>query len=359
MKQFTFSELARANSIANQCAAEIRQCPDYFQVDEQLPFEPDGEGGHVFLLIEKKNTNTDWLAKQLALFADVQEVAIGYAGLKDRHAVTTQWFSINMEGKQEPDWEQFNDENWQIKQQSRHGKKLKRGVLKGNQFTLTLTNLQGEQSHWQQSLQFIQEQGVPNYFAEQRFGHNMANLNRVEHWFSGGRSPKKRQQRSLYLSAARSWLFNLVLSERIQRQNWNQALTGDVMQLQGSHSCFASEVADETLALRLQTMDIHPTGPLWGRGTLASSDQTLMLEERTLSDWQNWREGLERAGLKQERRALRIALQKLSWDFDENRLKLSFFLPAGSYATAVLRELASIEDVQERNLLQNSASQLT
>ncbi|MCL4167127.1 UNVERIFIED_CONTAM: hypothetical protein GTU68_048272, partial [Idotea baltica] len=196
-------------------SAEIRAQDDDFKVDEQLPFEPDGEGGHVWLKIRKRGVNTDWVAKLLAEFAQVPAVDIGYAGLKDRHAVTQQWFSIKTEGKIEPDWSQFQPEGIEIVMKTRHGKKLKRGVLTGNWFALTLTNLQGEQALWQHSLEQVQQQGVPNYFAEQRFGHQGNNLERVSHWFSTGKPPKKRQQKSLYLSAARSWLFNLVLSERI------------------------------------------------------------------------------------------------------------------------------------------------
>ena len=222
MRNYDFSTLLRVNESALLCSADIRIQPEHFQVEEQLPFEPDGDGGHVWLLIQKRGINTDWLATELTKFADVLPVAVGYAGLKDRHAVTTQWFSVNMEGFDEPNWSEFETEDIKILNHTRHGKKLKRGVLKGNNFKLRLSNIQGDKNGWETSLKRIQQQGVPNYFGEQRFGHHGGNLHRVDHWFSSGKAPKKRNQKSIYLSAARSWLFNLVLAERIKQQNWQK-----------------------------------------------------------------------------------------------------------------------------------------
>jgi len=350
LRQFDFSELAHANPDALLCRAKIRQQPIDFQVNEQLPFEPQGEGGHVMLLIEKTGSNTDWIAKQLARFVGVPDVAIGYAGMKDRHAVTTQWFSINLEGYTEPDWSLFDEANCQIKHVTRHNKKLKRGVLSGNFFHLTLRDVEGDKTVWQQSLDTIKRYGVPNYFAEQRFGHNYGNLDKAQRWLVEGKKPKQRQQRSIVLSAGRSWLFNLVLSERIIQNIWAQHLLGDVMQLAGTRaSCFEADDDDDSLAARLEQFDIHPTGPLWGRGRALNRSESLALEDTVLRDWADWQQGLEKAGLKQERRALRLHPEQLDWTFDGDKLHLSFFLPAGSYATAVLRELAIITDASERN----------
>jgi tRNA pseudouridine13 synthase len=350
LRDFNFTALARVNPSAASCSAGIRRQADYFQVDEVLPFEPDGEGGHVWLKIRKKGINTDWLANELAGFAKVPQVAVGYAGLKDRHAVTTQWFSIKVEGITEPDWSEFETEDIQIVEQTRHGKKLKRGVLAGNIFDLRLTDMTGNAALWQQHLEVIQQQGVPNYFAEQRFGRQLNNLHRVGHWFETGKAPKKRQQKSLYLSAARSWLFNLVLDQRLQLGNWNQAIDGDVMVLAGTKaSLFNAEFSDSALSSRLAKMDIHPTGPLWGRGTALTQTASLALEQQVLSSWDDWQAGLEKAGMKQERRALRLFPQDFEWQFlAENQLQLRFFLPAGCYATAVMRELAVISDVSHR-----------
>ena len=343
--------MPRVNNLATSCLADIRSQPDYFQVEEILPFEPEGTGGHVYLKIKKRGINTDWLAGELAKFAGVTQVAVGYAGLKDRHAVTKQWFSINLEGCDEPDWSLFETDDIQIIEQTRHRKKLKRGVLSANRFAIRLTQVQGKHAVWLSALERVQQSGVPNYFAEQRFGYNGGNLHRADRWFSTGKAPKKRNQKSIYLSAARSWLFNLVLSERIQQKCWNTALEGDVMLLAGTKaSLFNSERVDTELTNRLESMDIHPTGPMWGRNQNATSAQCLALETRVLESWLPWQQGLEKTGLTQERRSLRLFPSNFNWQFiDEQQLELNFFLPAGSYATSVMRELAMITDVKKQN----------
>lgn len=358
MKQFDFASLPRVNILSTKCSATIRETVEDFQVEEQLPFEPDGFGGHAWLKIKKRGSNTDWLANELAKFAGVPQVAVGYAGLKDRHAVTTQWFSINLEGYQEPNWSEFESPDIQIIEHTYHGKKLKRGVLAGNYFTLRLGNVQGDHRLWEQSLNKVQCDGVPNYFAEQRFGHQMANLQRADYWFTTGKAPRKRNQKSIYLSAARSWLFNLVLAKRIHAANWNTALAGDVMLLAGTKaSYFTIDEIDADIRHRVDQMDIHPTGVMWGRGILQSKADCLQLEQQTLAPWQDWQQGLEKAGLSQERRSLRLFPTDFRWKFlDDNRLELSFFLPAGCYATAVMRELAVISDVSQRNYTESDTA---
>ncbi|PCJ30849.1 MAG: tRNA pseudouridine(13) synthase TruD [Gammaproteobacteria bacterium] len=349
MSKFDFSILPRVNELATQCAASIRAQAEYFKVDEQLPFTPEGQGGHVWLKIEKRGINTDWLAGELAKFAGVARVAIGYAGLKDRHAITRQWFSINLEGHEEPNWSEFERDDIKIIEQTRHNKKLKRGVLTGNIFTLRLTDMQGEQAAWVSALEHIQKQGVPNYFAEQRFGHNGGNLQRADYWFTTGKAPRQRNQKSMYLSAARSWLFNQVLAERIRLTTWNDVMAGDVMMLSGSKSVFNVDKVDNVLQTRVANKDIHPTGPLWGRGESLAATDCLQVEQATLTDWQGWQQALEKQGLSQERRSLRLFPENFEWTFiDDEQLTLSFFLPLGCYATAVMRELAVITDATHR-----------
>ncbi len=340
-----FQRLARVQANIEQCSAVIRAQESDFQVEEVLPFEPDGEGGHAWLLIRKQGINTEWLARQLASYAGVPQLDVGYAGLKDRHAITTQWFSIKLEGVSEPDWFALEIEGVDILTVTRHGKKLRRGVLSGNRFQLRLTSVSGDESLWQQRLKTVAEQGVPNYYAEQRFGHEGNNLRRVAQWFETGRGPKKRHQKSLYLSSARSWLFNWVLSQRIEHDSWNQLLIGEQVLLAGTRaSLFSITEVDETLCSRLKAMDIHPTGPLWGRGENQSTHACLTIEQQSLALWSDWQLGLEKAGLKQERRSLRLFPEQFQWQIEKDAVELSFFLPAGCYATAVLRELAIISD---------------
>ncbi|GGY58783.1 tRNA pseudouridine synthase D [Bacterioplanes sanyensis] len=292
-----------------------------FRVTE-LPLEaPSGEGEHVWLEVEKNGANTAWVAKRLAEQAGVREMDIGYAGLKDRHAITRQWFSIYLPRVAEPDFSAINDGEIQVLSQQRHVRKLRRGDLAGNRFELRLRKLSGDLAALEPVLQQIREQGVPNYFGEQRFGHDGGNVPAGLAMLSGELRVKNRNKRSLYLSAVRSLLFNQVLAERLQRGLWGQTLAGDVLDEQGM-----------------------ATGPLWGRGRLASSEDALALESEVVASQQAACDGLEHAGLKQERRALAAQPMQLQWQWPEaDELTLSFLLASGYYATSVLRELGHIE----------------
>jgi tRNA pseudouridine13 synthase len=354
--QWDFNDLPRVNRTAATLSAAIRAEPEHFQVEEVLPFSPSGEGTHAWLWVEKTNTNTNYLAKMLAEFAGVPELSVGFAGLKDRHAVTRQWFSVNLEGITEPDWQSFNLDQCRILEVTRHNRKCRRGILAGNKFTLTLTHVQGEQSLWQAALEQVKKQGFPNYFAEQRFGHNGNNLREAEAWFFNGRKPRQRHQRSMILSAARSWLFNLVLAERLKQQNWLKAVDGDVMMLSGTSKVFAVEQADAATQSRLDEGDISITGAMWGQGDSLSKATAAEIEQQALAESNRWQQALEQKGLSQERRSLRILPNDLQWSFADNaELVLSFFLPAGSYATALLRELAVVSNAAQRNLAESVA----
>jgi tRNA pseudouridine13 synthase len=315
----------------------IRTTPEDFQVDEVLGFDPDGSGEHVCLHIRKRGANTADIAKQLAKLAGVKNMDVSYAGLKDRHAVTTQWFSIYLGNKPEPDWSQLESDSVQVLTATRHQRKLRRGTLKGNRFKLVVRDLTGDTSDLEQRLQTIATAGVPNYFGEQRFGYN--NLEKATAMFEGQFKVKDRNKRSLYLSAARSAIFNHVLSRRVADGNWNQPLDGDVMMLDGSHSVFPVEQVDDEIRCRIQELDIHPTGPLWGRGELRSAGEVKVLEQSCAADYELFCGGLEQAGMKQERRALRLPVREFQWQLMGDSLDLDFYLPSGSYATAVLREL--------------------
>ena len=324
---------------APEISGTIRATAEDFQVDEDLGFEPDGAGEHVFLKIRKRNANTDWVARQIARVAGVRPGDVSYAGMKDRNAVTTQWFSVQLPGRDMPDWTPLQSDNLQVLSAVRNSRKLRRGALRGNRFTLVVRGLSAASTELEQCLRRIVAQGVPNYFGEQRFGHDAGNLDKAEAMFKGTLKVRDRHVRGLYLSAARSQLFNRVLSRRVMDGTWNQALPGEVLMLNGSHSVFVADTVDATLEQRLATFDIHPTGPLWGRGTSMAREQSLAVEQSALADYATFRTGLEHAGLSQERRALRLRVADLSWEFPTaETLQLSFSLPAGAYATSVLKE---------------------
>ncbi|VAX10748.1 tRNA pseudouridine(13) synthase [hydrothermal vent metagenome] len=318
----------------------IRHCPEDFIVDEISDIKPDGEGEHVLLQIKKRNSNTDWLAKQLAQLASVVAKDVSYAGLKDRQAVTTQWFSVRLAGKEEPDWSELNSDEFEVLQVHRHNRKLRRGALKGNRFKLLIRELSSDQERLESRLEQIKQQGVPNYFGEQRFGIEGANLEKAQAMFAGKRI-KSRHQRSMYLSAARSQLFNHVLSQRVRQQNWNQAIAGDVMLLAGSNSFFSINETDDELCQRVDSFDIHPSAILWGRGQAETQGPAAAMENELTEQFPDFCTGLEKAGLKAARRALRVVPEKMEWSYhpEQKQLALSFELPAGAYATVVLREV--------------------
>ena len=330
---------------APEASARVRACPEDFRVDEirddeAREGEVPGEGEHLLLHIRKRNRNTDEVARALARQAGVRARDVAYCGLKDRVAVTTQWFSVWLPGKADPDWSPILNDDLQLLSQARHRRKLQRGGLRGNRFTLVLRDVQGERAALEQRLARVAEQGVPNYFGEQRFGRDGGNLAAAQAMFAG-RRVKDRHRCGLYLSAARSLLFNEVLAARLRASNWNQALPGEALQLAGSRSFFVAETIDEEILGRLVSGDVLPSGPLWGRGELPSQAEARVLEAAALAPFADFRAGLASAGLRQERRALRLPVPDLQWQWlgDGENLQLQFSLPSGCYATAVLREL--------------------
>ncbi len=319
--------------------ARLRARPEDFVVEEILGYAADGEGEHALLVVEKRGHETQWVARELARFADISPVGIGFAGLKDRHAVTRQAFSVHLAGRAEPDWSAFPHEGVRILSSQRHRRKLKRGALAGNRFTLGLRQVEGDRERGERVLAALRDRGVPNYFGEQRFGRGGANVERARAMFAGKRVDKR--VRSMLLSAARSELFNRVLAGRVEDGCWDTPLEGEIWALAGSRSWFGPEPFDDTLAARLAAGDIHPSGPLWGRGETPASGDAGTRERAVAAAAPDLVAGLVAAGMDQERRALRLLPQQLEWDWrDESTLELRFALPSGSYATVVVRELA-------------------
>jgi tRNA pseudouridine13 synthase len=324
------------------CAnGEIRIFPEDFVVEEQLSFEASGTGEHAFLYIQKTGENTEYVARMLARFAGVRQRDISFAGLKDRHAVTSQWFSVWLPGKPDPDWSQFESDSIKVLQAIRHARKLKRGVLSGNRFKLTIRNWRGDSLKTVEQLQTIKDHGIANYFGSQRFGNQGQNVNKALAMFQGAKVG--REQRSLYLSSARSFLFNNILGFRVSQQLWNQAVAGDVFSFDGSHTIFKSEQPDDEIQHRLQAGLIHPTGALWGRGESGVSLDTLAIEQEIIASHTELAQGLIDCQVDQDRRALRVNVPDLQWQFiEDDVLVLEFTLPAGSYATALLREIVRL-----------------
>lgn len=325
------------------CRAAIRTTPEDFVVDEVLGFDPQGEGNHAFLHIRKRNANTAWVAKQLAELAGVPLSEVGYAGLKDRRAVTTQYFTVNLSGKQEPDWQRLASDELAFLDITRHRRKLRRGELRENRFRITLRGLGGECA-LETRLQRILLEGVPNYFGEQRFGRHGNNLVVAQAMFRGEHRERDRQLRGLYLSAARSWLFNKVLSARVEQGNWNRALPGESLISNGTTSAFSVRILSREIEQQVSRGSLHPSGSLWGQGRPTSLADALALEMAVLEEEALLCRGLEQAGLQQERRPLRLPVKALEWSSEDvESLQLSFTLQPGAYATSVLREVVQAD----------------
>ena len=319
--------------------AVLKATAEDFQVNEVLDIPLAGDGEHLWLWVEKRELNTEEAARRLARAAGVPVKMISYAGLKDRQALTRQWFSLHLPGKGEPDLTKAEDANLRILQATRHRRKLQRGAHSANGFSLRLTSMVADPAAIEQRLTQIKLCGVPNYFGSQRFGHDGGNLAQARHYAENARLPDQRNVRSRILSAARSYLFNQILAGRVEEGSWNQARPGDVLAFTDSRSFFPAGEA-ECLDPRLEALDLHPTGALYGRGVSSANGDTLALEqavharEATLCDW------LAEAGLDHERRILRLPIRELSWHYPEpDILQLDFILPTGCFATVVVREL--------------------
>jgi len=322
---------------------KYRSCPEDFIVEEINAFDAHGEGEHLLLTIEKRGLNTAFVAKELSKWAGISEMGIGYAGLKDRHAVTRQRFTVHLPKKIAPDFDTLNIDGVKLLEWQWHHRKLPRGALAGNRFTLALRDVEGDKAVIENRLEKIRDCGLPNYFGEQRFGRERANVGMALKMFSGDRV--KREQRSIYLSAARSEIFNAVLASRIRNHNWLSALAGEVWMINGSHSIFGPEAFTDELRTRVETLEIHPTGPMWGKGELRTSAEVADIELAAANEHQALCRGLEAADMKQERRALRIQVQDLNWTWLQiDQLQCRFSLPPGAYATELLAELGELSE---------------
>ncbi|MCV2368129.1 tRNA pseudouridine(13) synthase TruD [Roseateles oligotrophus] len=305
---------------ASGASATLKVLNEDFSVTE-LPLQPpSGAGEHIWLDIEKNGANTAFVAQQLAAAAGVQEWDVGYAGLKDRYAITRQWFSIYLPKGETPDLTQLQHPEFKVLSQTRHVKKLRPGDLQGNRFRIVLRGVTGDPdaiAAIEANLKAVASQGAPNYFGAQRFGHDGGNVEQGRAMLAREIRVRHPKKKGIYLSAVRSFVFNEVLALRIQQGLWGKTLPGDVMDEAG-----------------------RPTGPLWGRGRVITTEQAQALEMGVAERHAILCDGMEHAGLDQARRSLVASPVDMSWEWPQaDQLVLSFSLPAGNYATSVLNEI--------------------
>jgi tRNA pseudouridine13 synthase len=334
--------------------AEIKTEPGDFRVEEQLSFVPSGEGPHWLLRVEKRAANTRWVAAELARLAGLPAAEVGYAGLKDRHAITVQWFSVPARHKSQEFWQALSTEEFRVLEAHANLRKLKRGALSGNRFRIRLRKVAWLRGQLEAKLAALRAHGVPNYFGPQRFGREGRNLDRVADWLERGVKPPGRTERGFTLSAARALIFNAVLARRVESASWGALQSGDLASLDGSGSHFPVTAVDDELSRRIEAFDIHPSGPLWGRGQPQTEGRVRELELEVAREFGPVTELLASEGLEQERRPLRCAVRDLRVEADaetheaeERTLTLSFSLGRGQFATAVLREIAELRGALE------------
>ena len=314
------------------------RCAD-FEVSEILGFEPDGDGDHLLLHVQKEGITTAELVAVVARAAGLAPREIGYCGMKDRHAVARQWLSVPVAGQVAWNWSPKAAGPVKILARTRHRRKLRRGSHRANAFKLRILELRGAQEDIDARLHRIAREGVPNYFGPQRFGCAGKNIERADAMLRNVLRPRNHHVRGLYLSALRAWLFNAVLSARVARGSWSRLLRGDCVMLDGTRSVFSIDDVDAELAARAVTGDIHPTGPLCGTGTTMVHATARAIEEAVLDRHTAWRAGLARLGLRAARRALRMRVRELAWAWESDAsVRLSFTLDRGQFATSVVRE---------------------
>ena len=323
----------------------LRAEPEDFVVEEDLGFTASGTGQHVLLKVHKRNANTQWVARELAKLCGCHPRDIGYAGLKDRRAVATQWFTVPRSRLSLEAWCEVQQAEFNVLDAAAHSRKLPRGALAGNRFAIRIRDVEPTAlaSALAGRIADITRRGVPNYFGPQRFGRDGANLTRI----AGGLTGLHPAERGFVLSAARSLVFNAVLAERVKEGTWDRLEAGDIANLDGRGSVFPVDTIDQTLTARCDELDIHPTGPLWGRGIPAAQGRVGELEARVAAGFQQAGALVAEAGMDQERRALRLAVRDFTWESEPGAILLRFRLTRGSFATTVLREILDTNGLGE------------
>ncbi|WP_054177634.1 tRNA pseudouridine(13) synthase TruD [Trabulsiella odontotermitis] len=318
----------------------LKASPEDFLVVEDLGFEPDGEGEHILVRILKNGCNTRFVADALAKFLKIHAREVSFAGQKDKHAVTEQWLCARVPGKEMPDLSKFVLEGCQVLEYARHKRKLRPGALKGNAFTLILREI-SHRDDVEARLQAIAARGVPNYFGAQRFGLGGSNLQGALRWAENGGPVRDRNKRSFWLSAARSALFNQIVSDKLKKPDFNQVVDGDALQLAGRGSWFvATEDERDELQTRVDNRELMITAALPGSGDWGTQRAALAFEENTLAQETLLQSLLVREKVEAARRAMLLYPQQLRWNWwDDVTVELRFWLPAGSFATSVVREL--------------------
>jgi len=327
-----FDTLSRAGG-APPVRGILRRRPEDFIVEEQLAFALSGSGEHLYFRIRKTDQNTRWVARELARCLNLPFRAVSFAGLKDRHAVTSQWFSAHLPGRPDPDPIDIAIEGTEVLECVRHSAKLRTGALVGNRFRLVVRDLSGDVAALNDRLGLLRDQPVPNFFGAQRFGRGGGNLDLLAEPGAG----RDRNARSFGLSALRSALFNLWLAQRIDHGTWRTSFAGEILSRPDAAGFVHASrlVAGETAT---------PTGLLWGVGDNQATGAALDQERAFFASFPNTCATLEDFDVRMMRRPLDMRLRDLEYELSGDQLEIGFSLARGQFATAAIRELGDFTD---------------
>ncbi len=329
---------------------ELKTKPEDFFVEELPAYEPSGRGDHTFITIEKRDVNTLDVVERLAVALDIRQRDIGFAGLKDRQAVTRQRLSVP--GVPPEQLRDLDLSDVLILEAERHQHKLRRGHLRGNRFRIRLRHVHPAATERVPAiLHILKTRGVPNGYGPQRFGVERQNHLAGRALLLGDREalkqldvpyPRSRRYRSLYLSAYQSYLFNRYLARRIEEGTFDTVIAGDVAKKRDTGGLFIVELPEVEVP-RAVAFEISATGPIYGYRMMPAQDKAGQLEQAILDAEGLTLESFRPAGLKGTRRALRWRPDDLAWNMVGGDLVLEFSAPKGAYATALLREIQKSE----------------
>ncbi len=327
-------------------SARFKSQPQDFQVEEILGFEPTGEGEHCLVWVEKIDRNSNDVATLLARKLGIRKRLVNHCGLKDRDAITRQWFSLHLPGKPSPTAEELNDEGLRVIEITRNLRKLKRGCHLGNRFVIRLRECTFSAAAAAQRWQAISERGVPNYFGPQRFGRSGGNVEQAVRFMAGELEVQDRALRGILISAARSFVFNACVGTRVQNGTWDMPLVGEVFGFPDNRSLVLPSNLRGDEFDRVTNGTLELTAPLWGNGELLSRGQVQAFENEVAARFPDIIAGLAQFNLQQERRVIRLRPNpqsaELTWE-NATTLLLQFELPTGTYATTLLSELADLK----------------
>ena len=318
---------------------EIKAEPEHFNVEEILPYAPCGEGEHLFVTLRRAGWNTADVAAALADRFDLKSVDVGWGGRKDKQAVTTQTFSLHLpvavtNAQAEAALAELPFELLAVQ---RHRNKLKTGHVAGNRFRILLTQVGPDALTVAEPVaDEIRRHGIPNYYGEQRFGFHMANIDRAMHLAERGR-PARSKKDAFVVSVLQSALFNLWLTERMARDQYQTILSGDVAQKTDTGGLFVVEDVEEA-SERFLKGAITYTGPIFGPKMKAAADVAAQYESRILDNVDLSLDAFKRLRAPGARRMAVLTVDDLAIRQEEAGLHFTFTLPRGAYATMVMRE---------------------